>query len=126
MSTRSVAPLELDDLFDGYERPALETLDWQGVAHVDLGGGYDWRRFIVFYSPSEGHFFWASGGGCSCNTLAQDLHRVGDFVDGDRASAIANANRFCDEAAEDQDRNYAPTSVALSQAIASFRPEETS
>ena len=121
-----MAPLELDDLFEFVDRPRMEGLDWQAVAHVDLGSGYEWREFGVWYSPSAGRFFWAEGYGCSCNTFYQGLHSPSDFADGDRAAVIAAANRFCDGDPGGGWESRPAESVALSRAIASFRPEAAS
>lgn len=118
MSTASVAPMEIADLFEFVDRPQMEGLDWVGVAHVDLGSGYSWREFGVWYSPSARRFFWASDRGCSCDTFYQGLSSPNDFSDGDRAAAIAAANRFCD--GDDGDEPRPVESVALSQAIARF------
>lgn len=113
----SVSPLDLGDLFEYRNREKIEALDWIGVAHIDLGSYYSWEEFAVWYSPSERRYFWLSGSGCSCSSLGDDAYSKDDFGNGTKADAIAAGNRFCDES----DRDAASSSVALSQAIASFR-----
>lgn len=119
MSTASVAPLELNDLHWGDFPDGLTGLDWTGVAHVDLGGGYDWEEFAVWFSPSQRIYYWASGAGCSCNSFGEGLRSVGDFESGDKAAAIAAANRFFEDSYR---TNIYSLGATLTQAIGGFRP----
>ncbi|UOE45916.1 DUF7574 domain-containing protein [Agromyces larvae] len=56
------------------------TEDFQRVADFDDGGGYDWTTWVAWYSPSRRRYFIASGSGCSCNSLSQDIYTIEDFT----------------------------------------------
>ena len=66
--------------------------DFVDVVTVELGSGYDWDTLAGFYSPSRRRYFWASGRGCSCDSLSSQIGSLGDFGDGDR-QALAEAVR---------------------------------
>ena len=85
------------------------TEDWVEVAELgDEMGGYDWTEFKAFYSPSARRYFWHGGSGCSCNSWGEDVHRAGDFEDGDRASLLRAWESFA------KDYEYSiPVSVYL-------------
>ena len=66
--------------------------DFVDVVTVELGEGYDWDTLAAFYSPSRRRYFWASGRGCSCDSLSSQIGGLGDFGDGGRL-ALAEAVR---------------------------------
>lgn len=116
---KSAAPLELATLFEYRNREKLDALDWVGVAHMDLGSGYEWNEFAVWYSPSERRYFWLSGSGCSCNAFGDSVYSKDDFENGTKKDAIAAGNRFCDES---YGTAHVSESVVLSHTISAFRP----
>ncbi len=96
-----------------------QTEDWVPVAAIDWGGGYDWEEFHSFYNPSARQFFWVSGSGCSCDSIADNARTVGDFEHGDRAALIRAINAFADESY----RQVAKDVVGAHAAVMAFRPE---
>lgn len=63
------------------------TEDFVPVVSVDNGGGYEWDECHVWYSPEERRYYWASGSGCSCNSLSDDVRSKADLGVGDRDEA---------------------------------------
>ncbi len=84
--------------YQTYEsHPMKGAEDWQGVATLDDGGGYDWTTLNVYYSPAARRYFWHGDSGCSCNAWGDDVSTADDFENGSRADAIAAVKRFADE-----------------------------
>ena len=77
--------------------PIKGAEDWQGVASLDGGPGYDWTTLNVYYSPSARRYFWYGDSGCSCSGWGDYLRNSDDFENGSKADAIAAVKRFADE-----------------------------
>lgn len=50
--------------------------------------GYSWHLLDAWYSPSRDRFYWASGSGCSCNSLMDGVSTIGHLQDGDRDALV--------------------------------------
>lgn len=48
------------------------------IADVDALGSYEWDRFLVL-RDDDGNLYVAVGGGCSCNSLLEDVRSVADL-----------------------------------------------
>ena len=73
------------------------TEDWIAVAHDSDSEGWDWSAISFYYSPSARRYFWYRDGGCSCNWHMDMVSGIGEFEDGDRQAAIAEAQSFSTE-----------------------------
>lgn len=114
---------DIKDVFDWRWAPEqLESVaDWVPVVTMDDGGGYDWRTFHGWYSPTARRYFWGSGAGCSCNDFTEDFRSVGDFENGDRPALMAALRRFAEES-----YGFRPTAlVDALTATNAFNPRAT-
>lgn len=57
---------------------------------------YEWEMFESYYDPQSGMFYWVSGSGCSCNSLWDDIHTVGDMQVGRKEEFLNAAASFGD------------------------------
>lgn len=88
----------VEHVLSEYSFKGLDALDFVPVASVSFGGGYDWDEFHAWYSPSRRMFFWASGSGCSCNSIGDDICSVDDLENGrDRRDVMAAIGRYFDD-----------------------------
>lgn len=67
------------------------------VARIEYASGYSWADMAVYYSTSEGMFFWVSDEGCSCDALGDYVKTLSDMENGDRRSALEAVGRFATE-----------------------------
>ena len=58
-----------------------EALPAEGEIVVSFGeGGYDWHQLEVWKRKRDGRLFMASGSGCSCSSLYDDILSWDDMV----------------------------------------------
>lgn len=57
---------------------------------------YDWERFVSYFNPQNGMFYWASDSGCSCNDLWDGIRTVGDMNVGRKDEFLSAAASFGD------------------------------
>ena len=69
--------------------------DWVPVTAIDTSGGYDWKTFRAFWSPSARRYFWHGDTGCSCDSWGDSLRTEADFGNGDLAAIRAFAEWAC-------------------------------
>ena len=62
--------------------------------------GYDWDRFVSYFNPQNGMFYWVSDSGCSCNDLWDDIRTVGDMNVGRKDEFLNAAASFGDGGAD--------------------------
>jgi hypothetical protein len=102
------------------------TDDFREVAAFSDGGGYDWTDWVCWYSPSRRRYFIASGSGCSCNSLSQDVQGIADFEAVTSKEAAKNSLRqFIDGRYDYRELRDRPRIDSELAAINEFRPKET-
>jgi hypothetical protein len=96
-----------------YDVIANNNLDL--VARIEYGSGYSWADMAVYYSASEGMFFWLSDEGCSCNGLGDDVKTLSELENGDRRAALEAVGRFSTEYNSESWHEAANVATALDQ-----------
>jgi hypothetical protein len=80
-----------------YEKTELEMFLEQCVGLPEMGYyDYEWERFVSYYDPQSGMFYWMSGSGCSCNYLEEDYKTVSDLSVGRKDEFLSAASYFGD------------------------------
>ena len=87
-----------------YEKTELEAFLDQCVELPEMGYyDYEWDRFVSYYNPQNGMFYWMEGSGCSCNYLEEDYQTIGDLYVGRKeeflnaASSFSEGGRYSDD-----------------------------
>ena len=72
-----------------------DSLDGIEVIIFKHDGVYDWAAFLAF--ARNGQFYWASGGGCSCNSFGDSIYSVSDLETGRDEELVAAYKRWASE-----------------------------
>lgn len=106
-----------------YHFKGVKELDFVPVVSIHLLEGYEWDEFHAWYSPSRRMYFWTSGSGCSCNSIADGIYSLDDLENGRaRSDVMAAVNRYFDDR-HDSERYATDRADALYETN-SFRPSK--
>lgn len=77
----------------------MEELDLPGWRKVvtRYDGGYSWDFFGAWYDSRARVFYWHVDSGCSCNGPSDEIHTLGDFMQGGAAALVRAYKEWASE-----------------------------